>query len=96
MVRGFGGTESKHLKPNIMAKEIKIEHRGELPSYVKTIVDTFSGKKIEKGTIDYLDQEIAFCVTDLRQAHGNLNKHDKSAWLCPANGDNSFNVTITF
>lgn len=77
-------------------KTFKIEHRGELPTYVKAIVEKFNGVKADKASVAYLDDEIKFCVCDLGEAHGNLNKFSKDAWLCPKGGDDSFNVRITF
>ncbi len=77
-------------------KTFKIESTGELQTNVQSIVDTYNGREVTKEQIAMLDDDIRFVVCDLRVAHGNLNKHSKDAWLCPTNGDNSFNVRINF
>ena len=74
----------------------KIESWGVFPSSVASIVSKYNGEVVTSDAIFTLDSDITFCVCDLREAHGNLNKYDKSAWLAPRNGDNSFNVTISF
>ncbi len=75
-------------------KNFKIEKRGTLPMYVSTLVETYSNKPVSKEAINQLDSDIEFCVVELKEAHGNCYKNE--AWLCPANGDNSFNVRIYF
>lgn len=77
-------------------KTFKVEFTGNLPFYVKKIVETIEGKDVTKESICVLDQDIKFCVCDLKEAHGNLNKISKYAWLYPRNGGNDFNVCISF
>ena len=77
-------------------KTFKIEATGILPMYVSTLVQVYTNKAVTKEAITQLDSDIAFCVCDLKEAHGNLNKHSKDAWLSPRNSDGSFNVRITF
>jgi len=74
----------------------RINYWGELPYYVDKIVNNYNQKEATPNAIYNLDHDISFCVCDLREAHGNLNKFDKSAWLSPRKNDNSFNVTISF
>lgn len=77
-------------------RAFKIDQHGELPSHVLKIVTDIQGKPATKDAVYVLDSEIAFCVIDLGLAHGNLNKHSKSAWLSPRNNDGSWNVNITW
>jgi len=77
-------------------KTFKIETRGTLSPSIQNLVSLFNDKKADKNSVQYLDSEITFVVCDLKEAHGNLNKYDKTAWLCPKNGDDSFNVSISW
>lgn len=77
-------------------KTFKIEKSGEIPAVIKQYIDVYEGREVTKLNIETLDSDIAFIVCDLGIAHGNLNKHSKDAWLCSKNGDNSFNVSISF
>ena len=79
-----------------MAKMIKIECWGNVPQFTQSIIDKYNGKPATRDNLLNLDYDITFCVTDLNEAHGNFNKFDRSAWLSPRNGDNSFNVAIKF
>jgi hypothetical protein len=77
-------------------KLFRFETTGEIPVFVKSIIDRFDGKQVCKQAIIALDQEITFCVLEIKEAHGNLNASSKEAWLSPRNNDGSFNVRIYF
>lgn len=79
-----------------MPKTIKIAIRGEAPQYAKSLVSKYDGKPATRDNLFNLDSDITFCVCDLKEAHGNFNQHSRSAWLCPVNGDNSFNINFEF
>lgn len=77
-------------------KTFKFNTSGNLPQSVQKIVEQFNNKPADRQAIKNLDSEIEFVVCELKEAHGNLNVYGKDAWLCPKNGDNSWNVTINF
>ena len=77
-------------------KTFTIDARGTLSPIVQGLVDKFNGVKADNNSVYSLDQEITFIVCQCGIAHGNLNKADKSAWLSPRNGDNSWNVSINW
>lgn len=78
-------------------KTFTIESWGAIPKHVQsTIVDVYAGKQVNSDLVSDLDSDIAFVVCDLGEAHGNLNKASKSAWLSPRNNDNTWNVSISW
>lgn len=66
------------------------------PQSVINLVDSLRAKSVSRNEIDALDSDIEFIVCDLREAHGNLNKYGKNAWLSPRNNDNTWNVSVSF
>ena len=77
-------------------KKFIVKSWGIIPSSVQRIIDSVTDKDVTKDAIFVLNEDIEFCVCVLRDAHGNMSKTDRSAWLSPRNGDNSFGVSITF
>jgi len=73
---------------------IQIESWGEFPFTVKSIIESYNGKEASEYLLRCLDEDITLSVLTMGESHGNINKTDKSAWLAPRNGDNSFNVSI--
>lgn len=69
---------------------------GNLDKFMQDTVNKYQGTKADKYSIAALNSDIEFIVCDLRAAHGNLNKYSKEAWLCPANGDGSFNISVSW
>ena len=75
-------------------KTFKIESYGILPNSVQSIVNCYNGKESTKATVEFLNDDIEFCVMNYMDAHGNLNKITREAWLSSRNGTKGFNVTI--
>jgi hypothetical protein len=73
-------------------KTYKVVINGEAPSYIKEYAEKYNGKPVTKNTFFCLDQDIDFIVCDLQEAHGNVCKADKSAWLTDKNG--AWNINI--
>ena len=88
-------SDSAAIKKRDM-RNFKIEASGIVPNIINQYIMGYNDRESTKDNILSLDDDISFIVCDLRLAHGNLNKSDKSAWLCPTNGDNSFNVRISW
>lgn len=77
-------------------KTFTINQRGEVPSFVSTMIGPYEGKPADNSTFQQLDADIEFLVVECRECHGNTDKgvNVGGAWLCPKNGDNSWNVRI--
>ena len=74
----------------------KIESWGVIPIHVQTYIVGYKDKPATKEAILTLNEDIEFLVVLMQECHGNLYKADKSAWLSPRNGDNSWNVSISW
>jgi hypothetical protein len=86
--------ETCNLKP-ITMKTFKIDSWGNIPNFLIRILD-YQVKPASRDYISCLDSDISFFVIDCKECHGNLNKADKTAWLSPRNGDNSWNININW
>jgi hypothetical protein len=75
-------------------KHFSVKFWGEIPELVKPIIEKFDNTKVTPSTFYCLDDEIRFIVNDLGIAHGNTCKIDKTGWLSPRNGDNTWNMSI--
>lgn len=71
-----------------------INKRGAVPSFITKLLSWVEGSPVNRDTFQRLDSDITFIVVDCHECHGNTTKGDKTAWLCPKNGDNSWNVSI--
>jgi len=77
-------------------KNFKFMFWGEIEPMVQKVIDEFNNASINDESINALDSEISFLVLDCGIVHGNLNKYDRSAWIAPRNGDNTFGINISF
>lgn len=77
-------------------KSYTINQRGEVPSFISKMIGDYEGKPADRHTFERLDADVNFLVVECGECHGNTDKGAKvgGAWLCPKNGDNSWNVRI--
>lgn len=75
-------------------KKYKVVTRGVVPVHILDIImNNYHDTEVTAETFANLDDDIDFLVCKCKDCHGNTN-HDKSGWLTPINGDNSWDLQI--
>jgi len=76
-------------------KIFKIELQGLVPHYIQKQIDMYKDKPTTPDFINKLNEDIEFLVCG-GDCHGNLNIFDKTAWLSPKNGNNTWSASISW
>ena len=75
-------------------KNYNVTTSGDVPADILKAFSSFDGKPANKENFIVLSDDIDFYVCDIKACHGNTN-NDKTAWLSPKNGDNTWSLNIT-